>query len=137
MTETVVRPHWARVVGAVWLTAGAALVLAGLVVLLDQRRLAWELAVGVAVLPVGWAYWQRHLRVDAHGIEQAIAWRRTRVLWDVVEDVVVPPAGRTGAPIQVHLRGRPPVVLRASWGLSSPQRAEVASAVDAAFRHPR
>lgn len=134
MNTTVVRPRWARVVGATWLVAGAALVLAGLVVLVDQQRAGWELVAGLVALAMGWVHWQRHVVVDTHGIEQAIAWRRTRLVWDVVEDVAVPPPGGLGGPVRLHLAGRGEVVLRATWGLSSRQRADLAEAVDATFR---
>lgn len=129
MTATVVRPRWARVVGAVWLAAGAALVLAAIVVVVDQHRPSWEAPAGLATLAVGWWAWHRHVGVDEHGIEQGVGWRRTRLLWGVVERVVVPAAGAGFAPIRVHLAGRGEVVLQASWGLSHRQRDELAEAV--------
>lgn len=126
------RPRYARVGGGLWLATGAALVLAGLVVLLDQHRLGWELPVGLVGGALGWWLWHRHLVVDAHGIEQQVGWHRSRLLWGVVDAVEVLPSGLLGAPVRVHLAGRDPVVLTAAWGLSHAQREVLARAVDPA-----
>lgn len=132
MTGPVVHPRWARVVGVAWLTAGGALALAGVVVLVDQHRVGWEGPAGAAALAVGWWFWHRSLHVDEHGIEQCVGWRRTRLLWGVVERVVTPPPGHRMPPVRVRLAGRGEVVLQASWGLSSHQRQEVFAALDRA-----
>lgn len=125
----VVRPRLARLVGGVWLAAAAALVLAGVVVLVDQHRVGWELPLGAAAGVLGWWSWHRRLVLDAYGIEQHVGWRRTRLLWGVVEAVEVRPAGMLAAPVHVHLAGRGPVVLEAAWGLSRAQRDELAEVV--------
>lgn len=127
MTSLRLHPRWARVVGAVWLATATVMFLAAAVVLVDQRRLGWEWLVSAGAAAVGWWCWHRHLVLDAHGIEQCVGWRRTRLLWGVVDRVEVP----TGAlaPVRVGLTGRGEVALQAGWGLSARQRAELADAL--------
>ena len=132
MTAPVLRPRWARVVGAVWLTAAVALVVAGLVVVVDQHAVAWELPAGVVAAVLGWWLYHRHLAVDEHGIEQCVGWRRTRLLWGVVDGIDVPEAGGLPAPVQVRLTGRGTVALQASLGLSRTQRDELLARLAAA-----
>lgn len=127
MNAVVVHPRWARVVGAVWLAAGAAMTLSGALALVDQRRLGWEWLAAVAATAIGWWCWHRHLALDGHGIEQRVGWRRTRLLWAVVDGVTVPEGAL--APVRVDLTGRGEVALRAGWGLTAPQRAAVAEVV--------
>lgn len=124
------RPRHARVAGGIWLVAAAALLLAGLVVVVDQHRLGWELPLGIAAGGLGWWLWQRRLVVDAHGIEQQVGWRRTRLLWAVVESVEIASTGGVVAPLRVHLVGRESVVLAAAWGLSHAQRDALARSLD-------
>lgn len=131
MSAVVVHPRWARVVGAVWMVAGAAMTLSAVLVLVDRRRLGWEWLAAAVAIAVGWWSWQRHLALDAHGIEQRVGWRRTRLLWSVVDGVHVP-AGALG-PVRVDLTGRGEVALQAGWGLTAPQRAAVADAVSQAL----
>ncbi len=127
MTGLRVHPLLARVVGAVWLAVAATMFLAAVVVLVDQRRLGWEWLVAAGALSVGWWCWHRHLAVDAHGIEQCVGWRRTRLLWGVVDRVEVPARGL--APVRVRLTGRGEVALQSAWGLSGRQRAQLADAL--------
>lgn len=127
MNAVVVRPRWARVVGAVWLATGAAMALAAVLVVVDQRRLGWEWLAAVGAGVIGWWCWHRHLTLDVHGIEQCVGWRRTRLLWGVVDHVRIP-EGALG-PVRVGLTGRGEVALQAGWGLTGPQRAMLDAAV--------
>lgn len=131
MNPVVVRPWWARVVGALWLATGAALALAATLTVVDQRRLGWEWLVAAGAGALGWWCWHRHLVLDEHGIEQCVGWRRMRLLWGVVDHVQVPD-GSLG-PVRVALTGRDEVALQAGWGLSRAQRSEVAGAVSQAL----
>lgn len=126
MSPVVVRPRWPRVVGALWLAAGAALTVAGLVVLVDQQRLAWELPAGVVVLVVGWWVHHRELVVDDHGIEQVVGFRRSRLQWSVVEHVRLDAHAGMGSAVRLDLHGRGQVALPTSQGLSPGQLDEVA-----------
>jgi hypothetical protein len=132
VTAVVVRPRWPRAVGVLWLVAGAALALAGLVVLADQWRLAWELPAGVVVLVVGWWVHHRELVVDEHGIEQAIGFRRSRLQWSVVEHVRLDPDAGAGSAVRLDLHGRGRVVLPTSQGLARHQYDELAEGLRAA-----
>lgn len=114
-------------VGAVWLATGAAMGLAAVLVVVDQRRLGWEWLAAAAASAIGWWCWHRYLAMDVHGIEQHVGWRRTRLLWGVVDHVEVPDGAL--APVRVALTGRGEVALQAAWGLTAPQRAVVAEAV--------
>lgn len=127
MTAVIVRPRWARVVGALWLATGVAMAVAGALVVVDQRRLGWEWLAAAGAGALGWWCWHRRLVLDAHGIEQCVGWRRMRLLWGVVDHVQVPD-GALGA-VRVTLSGRGEVALQAGWGLSRAQRSEVAGAV--------
>lgn len=129
MSPTVLRPRWARLVGGVWLAAGGALVLAGLLGTAGGAP-GLELLVGPPVVAVGWWYAARRVEVDALGVEQGVGWRRTRLLWSVVDHVVVP--ARTGprVPLVVALAGRGPVELAATRGLSRTQWQQLLAAVD-------
>lgn len=131
MTATVLRPSWARRVGVVWLVAGAGLVLAGAAAMADGGGPGWELVVGVAAFAVGWWYARRRVALDPQGLDQAVGWRRTRLLWSVVDRVVVPP--RTGPldALAVELSGRGTVELTATRGLSRAQWHELVGAVEA------
>lgn len=132
MSPVVVQPRWSRVVGALWLVAGVALAVAGLVVLADQQRLAWELPVGGIVLAVGWWLHHRLLVVDDLGIEQAVGFRRSRLQWSVVEQVHVGAQGVTRPAVQLDLHGRGRVTLPTTRGLSRHQHDELADGVRAA-----
>lgn len=134
MTAHVVRPRWPRVVGGVWLAAGALMLVAAVVALPGGQGVVWEWLVGVVALLVGWWLWRRELVVDELGIEQAVGWRRSRLLWPVVEAVVVQPGGPLVAPVRLQLRGRDAAVLRASLGVSARQRADLVAQVRAAAR---
>lgn len=127
MTGLRLHPRWPRVVGAVWLATAAAMWLAAVVVLVDHRRVGWEWLAAVGAAAVGWWCWHRQLVVDAHGIEQCVGWRRTRLLWGVVDRVEVPAGGL--APVRVGLTGRGEVALQSAWGLSAGQRAQLAEAL--------
>lgn len=130
MNAVVVRPRWARLVGAVWLATGAIMALVAVLVAVDQRRLGWEWLAAGAAGAIGWWCWHRHLALDVHGIEQCVGWRRTRLLWGVVDHVRVP--DRASAPVRVGLTGRGEVALQAGWGLNVSQRAVLAEAVSQA-----
>ncbi len=114
-----------------WLVAGAALVLAGVAAMVDGGGPGWELLVGVPVLAVGWWYARRRVGLDPQGLDQAVGWRRMRLLWAVVDRVVVP--ARTGPldVLVVELSGRGPVELAATRGLSRAQWQELVDAVEA------
>lgn len=127
MTGLRLHPRLSRVVGAVWLAAALAMGLAAVIVLVDQRRLGWEWLAATGAAVVGWWCWHRSIEVDAHGIEQCVGWRRTRLLWSVVDRVEVPAAGL--APVRVALAGRGEVALQSAWGLSARQRTRLADAV--------
>lgn len=124
---TTVRPRWARVVGAVWFTAGVILFATTAVVIADQHDLLrWEFPLGVAAVLFGWRAWSRSVSVDAHGIEQRVGRRRTRLLWSTVDRVAVGSRARHGGPVQVWRSGADePVVLDATWGTSRAQRAQL------------
>jgi hypothetical protein len=132
VTATVVHPRLARLAGVTWLAAGATLVLAGVVGLLDLQRLGWEVVAGAGALALGAWLCSWAVAVDDHGIEQRVGWRRTRLLWDLVEGVAVgAPRGFT-SPLHVRLAGGGEVVLRASRGLT---RAQGQALARAAARH--
>lgn len=119
-----VHPRWARLIGVVWIAAGVAMVVAGVVVIVDQHRwLRWEFLAGVLFLAVGWLLWRRSVRVDEHGIEELAGRRRSRVLWSSLERVAVGEPDRRGGPVRVWRPGdEDGRDLPASWGLSTAQQ---------------
>lgn len=130
MNAVVVRPRWARAVGAVWLATGVTMALVAVLVVVDQRRFGWEWLAAAAASAIGWWCWHRHLVLDTHGIEQCVGWRRTRLLWGVVDHVRIPD-GALG-PVRVGLTGRGEVALQAGWGLTASQRAALAEVLSPA-----
>lgn len=126
-----VRPRWTRVVGAVWVAAGVAAVLSGIVVVIDQHDAArWEFVVGAGFLVVGVLLGRQELRVDQHGVEQHVGWRRSRLLWSTIDRVAVGQEGVRGGPVRVwHTGVDQPDVLAATWGTSRHQRADLAAAI--------
>ena len=130
MSPTVLRPRWARLVGGVWLAAGGALVLAGLLGAVTGGALGLELLAGPLVAVAGWWYAARRVEVDATGVEQGVGWRRTRLLWSVVDHVVVPAQTGPRVPLVVALAGRGAVELAATRGLSRTQWQQLLGALD-------
>lgn len=125
-----VRPRVPRVIGALWLVAGAALSLAGLVVLFDQARVSWELPGGVAAVVGGWWLWARSVTVDGRGIEQVVAWHRTLLPWSATAAIAIDPAGRTGRPVVVRrAQATDPAALLATVGTTRSERTTLLRAV--------
>lgn len=119
-----VHPRWARLIGLVWVGAGVAMLVAGIVVVVDQHRwLRWEFVAGVVFLAVGWLLWRRRVSVDEHGIEELAGRRRSRTLWSSLERVAVGEPDRRGGPVRVWRPGdQDGRDLPASWGLSTAQQ---------------
>lgn len=125
-----VRPRVPRAIGALWLVAGAALSLAGLVVLFDQARVSWELPVGVATVVGGWWLWARSVTVDGRGIEQVLAWHRTLLPWSATAAIAIDPAGRTGRPVVIRRdQAADPAALLVTVGTTRAERTTLLAAV--------
>ena len=74
----------------------------------------------------------RHPQVvlDDLGVGQTIGWRRSRLLWSVVDAVALPPTPGPGDRLRVELAGRGAVQLDATRGLSRAQWQQLGEVLD-------
>jgi hypothetical protein len=121
-TEVVVRSRTVRAVGALWLTVGILLLAAGLVLLVDQRRVWVELPLAVPALVLGGALWRAHCVFDAHGVLVDDGLRRMRRLWPTIARVVVLDHWR-GAAVTLELADGRVVALLPTFGIPRQRRA--------------
>ena len=120
-TEVVVRSRTVRAVGALWLLVGILLLAAGLVLLVDQRRVWVELPLAVPALVLGGALWRAHCVFDVHGVVVDDGLRRSRRLWPTIARVTVVDHWRAAA-VSLELTDGRVVALLPTFGTPRQQR---------------
>lgn len=119
-----------RVLGAMWIVAGLALVAAAVVLWFDRRSMSWfELPLGIVAILVGTQLWSQHVELDRHGVAMVSRSDTRRVLWASIASVDVRDTWLRPA-LGIRRKGDGSrQVFQVTSGLSSGQRAQLFDAL--------
>lgn len=125
-----VRSRRAVIVGGLWLLTGTVLLVSGIMLFADQRRVWLELPLSLPALVIGGATVRSSVVFGPAGIDviQGIRPRR-RVLWAAVDQVVIDHRTRVAVPVWLRLRDDRTIELPATWGMSRRRREHLQEAL--------